>query len=138
MCGLVKSENLGEMFIARSLEYLISDGLRQAAPDIEIEYVEVDLLGRNDTIFEIDDPRERRLRNYYQYSDKGRLTERVFLYLQRKGRTAKSKAVQNLISRARHTIWKFGRNYRKRLASYFDMKLEGVDYIVIDGAGLLE
>lgn len=138
ICGLVKSENLGEMFIARSLEYLIADGLEQARSGIDIEYVEVDLLGRNDTIFEIPDARERRLRNYYRYSEKGRLTEKVFLSLQRKGRTAKSKWQQNIISRARHLIWKFGRNYRKRLASYFDLKLEGVDYIVIDGAGLLE
>lgn len=138
ICGLVKSENLGEMFIARSLEYLIADGLEQAEPGIEIEYVEVDLLGRNDTILEIADARERRLRNYHQYSEKGRITEKLFLNLQRKGRNAKSKAVQNLISRARHLIWTLGRNYRKRLASYFDLKLEGVDYIVIDGAGLLE
>jgi polysaccharide pyruvyl transferase WcaK-like protein len=138
ICGLVKSENLGEMFIARSLEYLISDGLQQAEPGIKIEYVEVDLLGRNDTIFEIDDARERRLRNYHQYSEKGRFTEKVFLYLQRKGRETASKSVQNLISSTRHLIWKFGRNYRKRLVSYFDLKLEGVDYIVIDGAGLLE
>lgn len=138
MCGLVKSENLGEMFIARSLEYLIADGVAQAEPGTEVEYVRVDLLGRNDEILEIADARERRLRNYYQYSEKGRLTEKVFLDLQRRGRTAKSKAAQNLISRTRHLIWKYGRNYRKRLASYFDMKLQGVDYIVIDGAGLLE
>lgn len=138
ICGLVKSENLGEMFIARSLEHLIADGIEQAAPGTQIEFVEVDLLGRNDTIFEIPDARERRLRNYYQYSEKGQLTEKLFLDLQRRGRSAKSKAAQNAISRARHLIWKYGRNYRKRLASYFDLKLEGVDYIVIDGAGLLE
>lgn len=136
MCGLVKSENLGEMFIARSLEYLIADGAKQE--NVDVEYVEVDLLGRNDEIIEVEDARERRLLNYYGYSEKGRLTEQVFLYLQRKGRQAKSKAVQNAISRARHLMWKLGRNYRKRLASYFDMKLKGVDYIVIDGAGLLE
>ncbi|WEG07900.1 polysaccharide pyruvyl transferase family protein [Microbacterium horticulturae] len=138
ICGLVKSENLGEMFIARSLEYLIADGLEQAQPDLDIEYVEVDLLGRNDTIFEITDARDRRLRNYYQYSEKGRLTEKLFLSLQRKGRTTKSKWAQNAIARARHLIWKYGRNYRGRLAGYFDLKLDGVDYIVIDGAGLLE
>ena len=138
MCGLVKSENLGEMFIARSLEYLIADGLEKAHPGTGVEYVEVDLLGRNDTILELDDPRERRLRNYYGYSDKGQRIERLFLSLQRRGRQAKSRVVQNAISRVRHLIWKFGRNYRRRLASYFDMKLEGVDYIVIDGAGLLE
>ncbi|GAA5039070.1 polysaccharide pyruvyl transferase family protein [Microbacterium fluvii] len=138
MCGLVKSENLGEMFIARSLEHLIVDGAGTADPAVEIEYVEVDLLGRNDEIFEIPDARERRLRNYYQYSEKGSRTEKLFLDLQRRGRKAQNKTVQNLIARARHTVWTYGRNYRKRLSSYFDMKLEGVDYIVIDGAGLLE
>lgn len=138
MCGLVKSENLGEMFIARSLEYLVADEVRSADPEIGIEYVEVDLLGRNDVIQEISDPRERRLRNYHGYSERGRFTERVFLSLQRRGRQAKSKALQNAISRVRHLIWKYGRNYRRRLADYFAMKFDGVDYIVIDGAGLLE
>jgi len=138
VCGLVKSENLGEMFIARSLEYLITDGLEQAEPGIGIEYVEVDLLGRNETVVDLDDPREWLVRNFYRYSDRGHFTERVFQYLQRKGRSARSKAAQNAISRVRHLIWRFGRNYRRRLNSYFDMKLEGVDFIVIDGAGLLE
>ncbi|MFT4230091.1 MAG: polysaccharide pyruvyl transferase family protein [Microbacterium sp.] len=138
ICGLVKSENLGEMFIARSLEHLISDELAHAEPGIDVEYVEVDLLGRNDTVYEIADARERRLRNYHGYSEKGRATEKLFLGLQRTGRNAKSKVVQNLISRVRHVIWTFGRNYRKRLQSYFDLKLQGIDVIVIDGAGLLE
>lgn len=138
MCGLVKSENLGEMFIARSLEYLIAEGVAKAEPGSGVEYIEVDLLGRNDTIEEIDDARERRLRNYYGYSEKGRFTEKVFLSLQVRGRRAKSKAMQNAISRVRHLIWKFGRNYRRRLESYFNHKFAGVDYIVIDGAGLLE
>lgn len=138
MCGLVKSENLGEMFIARSLEYLISNEVSELAPDFAIEYIEVDLLGRNDQIFEIDDARERRVKNYYRYSEKGRIAEKVFLTLQAWGRKSKNKSVQNLISRTRHLIWRFHPNYRKRLLSYFNWKFEGADYIVIDGAGLLE
>jgi lipopolysaccharide cholinephosphotransferase len=138
MCGLVKSENLGEMFIARSLEYLIEKELRAADPSIVVDYVEVDLLGRNDQIFEIPDARERRLRNYYGYSKRGRLLEKLFLQLQGMGRRSQNKTVQNLISRVRHVIWTYGRNYRRRLWNYFEMKFDGVDYIVIDGAGLLE
>jgi polysaccharide pyruvyl transferase WcaK-like protein len=138
MCGLVKSENLGEMFIARSLEHLIEEELHKRDAKLTVDYVEVDLLGRNDEIIEIADARERRLKNYYGYSERGRLTEKVFLALQTSGRKAKSKAVQNAIAFARHMIWRVGRNYRKRLMSYFETKFAGVDYIVIDGAGLLE
>jgi len=138
MCGLIKSENLGELFIARSLEYLISEEAAIRKPGLSIEYVKVDLLGRNDEIFEIQDARERRVRNYYQYSDKARLAEKVFLSLQALGRKSKSKLVQNLVARTRHLIWRIHPNYRKRLWNYFDSKLKNVDYIVIDGAGLLE
>jgi polysaccharide pyruvyl transferase WcaK-like protein len=138
MCGLVKSENLGEMFIARSLEYLIERELKEADPSISVEYIEVDLLGRNDEILEIANARERRLRNYYGYSEKGVLLEKVFLRLQEIARRSKSRSVQNLINRIRHGIWTFGPNYRRRLWSYFEKKFAGVDYIVIDGAGLLE
>ena len=86
MCGLIKSENLGEMFIARSLEYLISDEAARRKPGTKIEYVRVDLLGRNDEIFEIDDARERRIRNYYHYNPKAKIAEKIFLSLQALGR----------------------------------------------------
>jgi polysaccharide pyruvyl transferase WcaK-like protein len=138
MCGLIKSENLGEMFIARSLEYLISDEAAKRKPGTKIEYVRVDLLGRNDEIFELDDARERRIRNYFKYNPKARLAEKIFLQLQALGRKSKSKKAQNLIARTRHVIWRFHPNYRKRLWGYFDSKLADVDYVVIDGAGLLE
>ena len=138
MCGLIKSENLGEMFIARSLEYLIADEATKKQPGIQIEYVRVDLLGRNDQIFEIDDARERRIRNYYHYNPKAKIAEKIFLSLQALGRKSKSKIVQNLIARFRHLIWRIHPNYRKRLWDYFDSKFADVDYVVIDGAGLLE
>lgn len=138
MCGLIKSENLGEMFIAKSLEYLISDEAAKKDPGLNIEYVRVDLLGRNDEIFEIDDARERRIRNYFNYSPRAKLAEKVFLFLQALGRKSKNKTAQNLIARIRHLIWRVHPNYRKRLWDYFDSKLADVDYVVIDGAGLLE
>lgn len=138
MCGLVKSENLGEMFIARSLEYLIIDEINKRNKEISVEYVEVDLLGRNDEIVEIADARQRRLQNYFGYSEKGALTEKIFLALQARGRKTNYKPLQKLIAMTRHVIWRFGKNYRNRLMSYFESKFHDVDFIVIDGAGLLE
>ena len=138
ICGLVKSENIGELFIARSLEYIIEEQCKKAISDVEIQFSEVDLLGRNDTVVEATGSYEKRLLNYYNYSKKGIRTEKIFLYLKKKAQKTKSKAIQNCISRIRHMIWKRGRNYRKRLGGYFEERLEGTDFIVIDGAGLLE
>ncbi len=138
ICGLVKSENIGELFIARSLEYLIEKECKQVDPNINVQFVEVDLLGRNDTIIKATGSYEKRLRNYYNYSEKGIVTEKVFLYLKKKAQKINNKFIQNCISRIRHLIWKYGRNYKRRLNKYFYERLEGVDFIVVDGAGLLE
>ncbi|MGY3568460.1 polysaccharide pyruvyl transferase family protein [Vibrio paucivorans] len=138
ICGLIKSENIGELFIAKSLEYIIENEIREVDPSINIEFVRVDLLGRNDEIVEATGSFEKRLANYYNYSAEGIRTEKVFLNLKKRGHNTKSKALQNLIARIRHSIWTNGQNYKKRLNSYFEHKLQGVDFIVIDGAGLLE
>lgn len=138
ICGLIKSENIGELFIARSLEYIIETECRKRQPEINLEFVEVDLLGRNDTIVEVSGAYEKRVRNYYNYSEKGIPLEKLFLWLKKKVKTINNRSIQNIIHRLRHFIWKHGRNYRKRLNDYFYSKLEGVDFIVIDGAGLLE
>lgn len=138
ICGLIKSENIGELFIARSLEYIIRTEFKKTQPDGELQFVEVDLLGRNDSIVEATGSLEKRISNYYNYSEKGLGTEKIFLTLKKKAQKTKRKTLQNGISRTRHLIWKHGRNYKKRLDGYFREKLEGVDFIVIDGAGLLE
>lgn len=138
ICGLIKSENIGELFIARSLEYLIETECKKRKPEIEIEFTEVDLLGRNDEIVEVTGAYKKRLTNYYNYSEKGIPLEKIFLWLKKKARNIKSRCIQNLIHRVRHFIWSHGINYKKRLNEYFYSKLEGADFIVIDGAGLLE
>ncbi|PTP29404.1 polysaccharide pyruvyl transferase family protein [Vibrio splendidus] len=138
ICGLIKSENIGELFIAKSLEYIIENEIHAVDPNIDVEFVRVDLLGRNDEITEATGSFEKRLANYYNYSAKGIRTEKLFLNLKKRGHNAQNKQIQNLIARIRHYIWLNGRNYKKRLNSYFDSKLKGVDFIVIDGAGLLE
>ena len=138
ICGLIKSENIGEQFIARSLEYLIETEARKRNPDIDIEFVEVDLLGRNDEVIEAIDPLEKRLLNYYGYKESGLFMERANLKLKRMWAASDNQLYKNLIARSRHSIWKHGANFRKRMRAFFNMRLEGVDFIVVDGAGLLE
>ena len=138
ICGLIKSENIGEQFIARSLEYIIKMVAAEHDPDLDIEFTEVDLLGRNDEIIEATNSYEKRVLNYYGYSEKGIRTEKIFLKLKKMGANSNSKLFQNMIARFRHFMWKHCRNYKKRLNRYFYERLEDCDFIVIDGAGLLE
>lgn len=138
ICGLVKSENIGEQFIARSLEYLIQEGLAEKGVDTPIEFVEVDLLGRKDVTYPIQGKLEDRLLNYYQYSLKGIATEAVYGFFKKLALRVPLRPIQNLCYRIRHGIYNHGRNYRKRLWDYYDSKMSGCAFIVVDGAGLLE
>ena len=136
--GLIKSENIGEQFIARSLEYLIKTEAEKIDPDIDIEFTEVDLLGRNDEIVECTGSYKKRVLNYYNYSEKGIRTEKVFLKLKDIVKKSDSRFVKNTISRFRNVMYNHGMNYRKRMESFLEDRLEGVSFIVVDGAGLLE
>ena len=154
ICGLIKSENLGEMFIARSLEYLIQEEYAKRNKDFQLRFVEVDLLGREKkaaakkvkTLTKVKVGRNQNLRlqmekkisQYYEYSRKGLPTEAVYVALKKLARKAKTQKGKNTCYRLRHFIYEHGRNYRKRLYSYFDSKMSDADYIVVDGAGLLE
>lgn len=138
ICGLVKSENLGELFIARSLEYLIGTELRKIIPDIQIRFKEVDLLARNDNVINVPGNINKKITNYYKFSEKHVGTELMMNRLKDVGNNINNKTLANGIHRTRHFIWKHGANYKKRLDSFFEERLEGADFIVIDGAGLLE
>lgn len=138
ICGLIKSENIGELFIARSLEYIIKKEIHAIDPAVEIEFVEVDLLGRNDEIRQVSGSIQKRLANYHGYSRRGIFAEKIFLKLKKLSQSSNNKLMQNIIARLRHTIWLHGINYKKRLNRYFNTKLKDVDFIIIDGAGLLE
>lgn len=138
ICGLIKSENIGELFIARSLEYIIKTEVHAIDPNIDIEFVEVDLLGRNDEIQLVSGSIQKRLANYYNYSPRGIVTEKISLFLKKFAQKSNSKLIQNSIAYFRHILWLNGINYKKRLNNYFEKKLENIDFIVIDGAGLLE
>lgn len=138
ICGLIKSENIGELFIARGLEYIVKKELAAVEPDINVEFVEVDLLGRNDEIKLVSGSIQKRLANYYNYSPKGIFTEKLSLELKKHALKIENKLLKNAIARFRHFLWLYGINYKKRLNSYFEEKLQGVDFIIIDGAGLLE
>jgi len=138
ICGLIKSENLGELFIARSLEYLIKTECRNRGLDEKLRFVEVDLLGRRDKIKALTGSIDKRIQNYYGYSKKGVFTEYIFIGLKRFAARRKSQGLKNLIHRFRHFIWCHGRNYRKRLYKYYSKKIKDCAFIVVDGAGLLE
>lgn len=138
VCGLIKSENIGEQFIARTLEFLIQRGLLEKGVDRPIEFVEVDLLGRNDMIFPVKDKIEDKILNYYGYSKRGFPTEAVFVFFKKWAQKSSSRFVRNFCYRVRHFIYNHGKNYRKRLTSYFDSKMSDCAFIVVDGAGLLE
>ena len=138
ICGLIKSENIGEQFIAKSLEYLIETECKKSCSDMSLEFVEVDLLCRNDVIVKAKSRYEAKLKNYYGYSSKGIFSDFFFLGLKIISRKLKHQGIKNFIERIRHFIWKHGRNYRKRMNQFFEMKFKDVDFIVVDGAGLLE
>ena len=137
ICGLVKSENLGEMFIARSLEYLIKDELGKRAPSVKAEFVEVDLLGRNDELVPAENAVDNRIKNYYGFDKHAMLEEYVFVGLRRLAlKMRKHRKITNVLYRLRHFLYLHGKNQGKRLYKYFSDKMEGVDFIVVDGGTL--
>ena len=138
ICGLVKSENLGEMFIARSLEYLIEEELRAKGCDKRIEFVEVDILGRNDTTFRIKGYLKDKAINYYKFRFRGIFTEVLYKKLTTFSRSRKTYFARNFLFRVKHFIYRHGINFEKRLYRYYHSKMRKVDFIVVDGAGLLE
>lgn len=138
ICGLIKSDNLGEMFIERSLEYLIETESRTRGLCEPLTFVEVDLLGRKEITAAVKGSIKRRLQNYQYYSRSGVPLEYVYIKLKRIADRIKNQKIRNDIHRLRHHMWQHGRNYRKRLYKYFSEKMEDAVFIVVDGAGLLE
>lgn len=141
ICGLIRSENLGELFIARSLEYLIRKMCAEHGYAGELEFTEVDLLGRNDVILPTDDPFKNKTENYCGFDKSHMLCEMFFAGLKKvSNKTQKlgAGALNNGIYRLRHFVWQSGANYKKRMHTFFSEKMEDASFIVVDGAGLLE
>lgn len=138
ICGLIKSQNLGEQFISKSLEYLIEKALREKGYEGKIEYVEVDILGRCDETYNIKGYYKDLLVNYYGFRVKGLFGTALYHKLERIAKKRKSMFSKNQIYRLRHFIYKHGVNYEKRLYKYYSNKMKNSDFIVVDGAGLLE
>ena len=141
ICGLLTSENLGEWLIADSLKYLIQkeydeywmnkglDGLKE-----EIDFVFVDVLANNDIIVPADSPLDNRIKNYYGYKKSRIIPEFIDIFLKKINKKAK----MSFIHKFRHFIWQHAYNYKKRFNMYYCNKFKDVDFIVVDGAGLLE
>lgn len=139
ICGLIKSENIGEQFIARSLEYLIGTECREKRPDLNIKFREVDLLGRNDSEIEyLPGKISRMAANYEGFKTSDYMTTIKMEQLRLQAETSDSYLVRNTIYKRRNAMWNHSPNYRKRLENYFAKRLKDADFIVVDGAGLLE
>ena len=138
VCGLIRSENLGELFIARSLEYLIRRECESRGVTEQPRFVEVDLLGIRDQVVQATGRIEKHVQNYWNYDRKGIPLELLLYALKRFTAKCRGRLFKNAVYRLSHWIWMHGRNYRKRLYAYFDSKMADAAFIVVDGAGLLE
>ena len=138
ICGLVKSSNLGEQFISKSLAWIITDELRKAGYIGDLCFVEVDIQATNDEVKDHGNIIGNRVHNLYSYTYSGIPADVVHYELKRVAERCKSQDKKNSIYRIRHYMWLHSRNLGKRYYRYYDSKLRDVDLIAIDGAGLLE
>ena len=65
-------------------------------------------------------------------------TTKVYAELKRKMKKISNRFVRKMIIRFRHFIWQHGVNYKKRHIKYYKDKIDSADFLVVDGAGLLE
>lgn len=138
ICGLITSENLGEQFIAKSLEYLIEKELHGIGVQEAVEFVELDILASIHTVRDYRNGVDKRIKTLYAYKKTGLPMECVDILLKKIMRKLNHQNEKNCISTVRHFIWGHAYNYQKRYQLYMEKILKDVDFIVVDGAGLLE
>ena len=138
ICGLVKSDNLGEQFISKSLSWIIQDEYQKQGYDNKIQFVEVDIQATNDVVHEYQNVIQSRKNNLYDYTYRGIPADVLHFGLKLIAAKSKSLKVKNVIYKIRHIIWRHSLNLGKRYRKYFISKFKDVDLIIIDGAGLLE
>ena len=134
VCGLVRDDNLGEHFIAKSLEWLILDELKNETDNIE--FCEADIFARTDVRKTWNTAQEYKENNYQFYDKDHQLVERIYDAIGRYNKNLKH--FKNCSFVIRHFLWKIGYNYKRRYMRYFRKKFQDADLIAIDGAGLLE
>lgn len=127
ICGLTNSENLGEAFIADSLEFLIENAFEQEyGRDITLEFCQIDIL----------------MQQKYPAVENQQVKKNIMDYLYLSARAfskrVKSQSLKNLFYFFQHMCWKHGAFYGKRINEFFQSSFENSDIIVVDGAGLLE
>lgn len=138
ICGLIKSENLGERFIADSLAWIIKDELKEKGVKETPKFIYVDIMATNDTTKDYPNEIASRMHNLYDYSYLGIPVELFFDILKRIASKLDSQKINDFIYRLRHVIWRYSRNLGVRHERYYREKFKDVDSIVIDGGGLLE
>ena len=121
ICGLVQMSNLGEHFIADTLEYLIKDELSHKYKDITPEISQV-------SIYTLSFPNINIFTNIYyklwKICGNPENTDKTFLL--------------NICFWIRHICWCLSSNCRPKYKKLFEHQLRDKDIIIISGAGLLE
>lgn len=136
--GLIKSENIGEQFIARSLEYLIEEACKERGFTEKIEFVEIDILGRKESLKTVKGKYNNYLTNYYSFKRRGIIGDTLYNGSRKLAKKSKPQWMKNFFYRLQHIFYLTARNNRRRLYEYYSHKMRGCDFIVVDGAGLLE
>lgn len=122
VCGLIDSPNLGEKFIADSLEYIIKKEYAAKfghADTIDVEQVNI-------------------LNAVYVKNNSKNTADRLYRVLRGIGRRTGVHSIKNMLFRACHLLWKEGNAHGKTCRSRFRHAFSNADVIVVDGAGLLE
>ena len=138
ICGLIKSQNLGEEFIAKSLAWIIKEVAKEKGYHGTLDFVYVDIQATNDITGEYGNIVQSRVHNLYSYKYYGIPADMLHLKLKKIALKSKSQRFKNNVFKLRHNIWRHSRNLGKRYLKYYNEKFNGVDLIAIDGAGLLE
>lgn len=138
VCGLIRSDNLGEKFISDSLSWIVADELKKHNREDLPIFIETDISARTDIISDYEKSIENKQRNFYGYKISGLPLDRFYNLLRKVAKKFKNKHIKNTIFRLRSLIWKYGSNFRKRHLTYYETKFKDADLILIDGAGLLE
>lgn len=139
LVGLLSSENLGEQFIADSLEWLIHDCYSSISNSNESVLIcRADLEGHNENELATGGYLQVRLKHTAYYNKLFLPVDVLYTVLKKLVNKIELLPIRNIISIFRHLIWSIQPNGKRRLLRYYNEKLSDVRLIVIDGAGLLE
>lgn len=138
ICGMIKSPNLGDKFIADSLAWIIKEEMKERGIREMPVFVFVDIMATNDVTAEYSSQIASCVHNLYDYSYWGIPNEYLYRALNKIAKSIKQPSLRNTVYKLKHVIWRHSQNFGKRHIKYFQKKFKDVDLIIIAGGGLLE